>query len=104
MGESKDVAKAAKKAAKSQVKQAKRTAGPGVGDAPATASNAGGRTPAERSAAAAERQVRLQWLRVLLAFLGVVATVVAILLTYKPWKHEAGGPSDVATTQPAGTP
>lgn len=104
MGESKDQAKAAKKAAKNQVKQAKRAAGRGASETPVAVSRAGGPTPAERSAAAAERQVRLQWLRVILAFLGVLATVVVILLTYKPWDRDSGGRSDDATTQAVGKP
>ena len=99
MGASKDAAKAAKKSAKNQLKQVKRAAGAGSSDTPASASHAGGPTPAERSATAAERQVRLQSLRVILAFLGVAATVAALLLTYKPWERGAVGDSEVATTQ-----
>jgi ferric-dicitrate binding protein FerR (iron transport regulator) len=79
MSEAKEAAKVAKKERKLAVKQAKKQAEASP-EAPA------GPTPAERSAAAAERQVRLQRLRVVLAFLGVAVAAAMLLWTVKPWR------------------
>lgn len=77
----KQVQKQAKKAAKTAAKAAKK-GGAGVTSPAPAASTAGHRTPAERSAAAAEKQVKLQRLRVLFAVLsGLIAlgSLIAIV-------------------------
>ncbi len=85
----KEQAKIEKKLAKAVVKEEKarakasqpHTAKP-VNVAPSSTSP----TPAERSAAAAERQVRLQSYRVWFAALGVIIAIATLLITLKPWR------------------
>lgn len=89
MSEQKDVAKAAKKAAKSRAKLDKKlskeqhgTASqdqPGVPPEPES-------TPAERSAAAAERQVRLQRFRVWISLTAALIALATLLVTFRPWE------------------
>jgi hypothetical protein len=95
MSEAKEAAKVAKKERKLAVKQAKKLAEASP-EAPA------GPTPAERSAAAAERQVRLQRLRVVLAFLGVAVAAAMLLWTVKPWRTPppAASPTPQAPAEP----
>ena len=113
MSESKDKAKAGKKATKAAIKQQKKSAGPpgthaSIDDQPSrpeatsTQGNAALPTPAERSAFAAERQVRLQKLRVLLALAALLVAIGTFLLTTKPWKtdSDAAQPDAATTTRP----
>jgi hypothetical protein len=94
--------KTAKKLAKARLKAAKKREAAGRADAAAegapgarTASDLppAGATPAERAAAAAERQVRLQRLRVLIALGAVVVALLTLLVTTRPWTwgEKAGG-------------
>lgn len=84
MSESYDPAKAVKKAAKAQAKAAKKL---NKATAPATPhpsdpTDSNSLSPAERSAQAAEQQVRLQKRRVWIALIGAIiglATLVATL-------------------------
>lgn len=115
MGDSKDDAKAAKKAAKAATKQQKKSAGSPetlapVGEQPSrpesTATSTSGSTvpptPAERSAIAAERQVRLQRLRVYLALAALFVALATFLITTTPWKtgsDDAAKPATPTTTQ-----
>ena len=89
-------AKSAKKATKARLKIEKKAAKAATKKAPGAAGTASaidrpaegvpaGPSPAERSAAAAERQVRLQHWRVILAVAGVIVALVTLLLTIKPW-------------------
>ncbi len=90
-------AKSAKKATKARLKIEKKAAKAATKKAPPGATAAAstierppervpaGPSPAERSAAAAERQVRLQHWRVFLAVAGVIVALVTLLLTIKPW-------------------
>ncbi len=75
-----------------------------LGDAKAAADRtSAGMTPAERSAAAAERQVRLQRLRVWLAMLTFLVMIISVLWAIKPWKDaERPGtqPTETPSTQP----
>ena len=72
----------------------------GDGDAkPALDQPPAGMTPAERSAAAAERQVRLQRLRVWLAVLTFLVMIISLLWAIKPWKD-----AEQPGTQPIETP
>lgn len=75
-----DDAKIKKKAAKALVKQEKKRTSQTSVDSADTP------TPAERSAAAAERQVRLQSYRVWFAAIGVIIAIATLLITFKPWK------------------
>ncbi len=106
MSDAKEQAKAKKKQAKEQVKAAKKQAKveekmPRVppAAAPATTLTDDGPSPAERSAQAAEKQVRLQHLRVWFAFFTVLLTLAALLITIKPWRWLDKEPA--ATDQPA---
>ena len=95
-------AKALKKSLKAQVKLAKKNTGTAqtAGDA-----SASGSTPAERSAAAAEKQVRLQRWRVILALAGVAIGVATILLTMRPWEKDADTqPSNQTNTETSPAP
>lgn len=78
MTDEKQAAKLAKKRDKLNVKLAKKQE-----DKPAAGPSS---DTAERSAAAAERQVRLQTLRVLLALAGLLVAGAMLLWTIKPWK------------------
>ncbi len=85
---SKEFAKAAKKRAKARFKIEKRLAKEGeAGDhANSRAEGAFGEkmiTPAERSAAAAERQVRLQWLRVVIALAAVIIALASLSIALR---------------------
>lgn len=118
--------KAAKKLAKAQAKAEKKRAkhlakmGPMAQPAPPAARTgtgagargeagtshddtpAAGPTPAERSAAAAERQVRLQRWRVAIALLTFIIAALTFLLIYRPWKSIQPAPPDEAPAeQPA---
>ena len=78
-----DDAKTEKKAAKALVKREKKRASQTSveqADEPTPP------TPAERSAAAAERQVRLQSYRVWFAAIGVIIAIATLLVTFKPWE------------------
>ena len=80
--------KAAKKAAKAELKALKKQAKvEAVTPAEKTSvEQTTGRTPAERSAAAAEKQVRLQRFRVLIGILAVLVGLATLLVTVKPWR------------------
>jgi hypothetical protein len=80
--------KTAKKLAKARLKEAKKRAAAEATPAPSAQiekPSAGGPTPAERSAAAAERQVRLQRLRVIIALAATIVGLLTLLLTTRPW-------------------
>lgn len=95
-----DNAKAIKKALKAQTKLAKKEAKANQPTDPPTPSRLnGGLTPAERSAAAAERQVRLQRWRVILAIAGVAVGIATILLSTRPWEKETAAPPGDQTSQ-----
>ena len=111
----KHAAKAVKKSAKAAAKRLKKEAkqqptvsppsrprwGP-PSATPATKIDSGP-TPAERSAAAAERQVRLQQRRVLLSAVGVAIALATLLWATKPWLREVPPTADevqAPTTQP----
>lgn len=109
MDKSKDATKAAKKAAKAQAKLQKKLTKVGGGQAGTEpteavvaprASTDSGPTPAERSAAAAERQVRLQRYRVWFAFLMVFVAVATFLVAVKPWTllNSSDPPSEASPT------
>ena len=83
----KGAAKAAKKAAKAEKKLQKK--------APVE-SPAG--TPAQRSAAAAERQVKLQRCRVWLALITALVAAAALLAATKPWERFMSSPAETSTT------
>jgi len=108
MSESKDMDKAAKKAVKArekldkkQAKAAEKTAGDPVAipvkhEPTSTATEQGahqrtpaptelGPTPAERSAAAAEHQVKLQKFRIVAAFLTALLALITFLWTVDPF-------------------
>ncbi len=78
-------AKTAKKLAKAAAKAAKKggavSATAGNTAAPAAGSN-GELTPAERAAAAAEKQVRLQHWRVILAGVSVLVGLITLLIMW----------------------
>ncbi len=91
VSDSKSKSKAEKKAAKAQVKLEKKRAE--IADAQEVRTlrprESSGQdvedshpTPADRSAAAAEKQVRLQKLRVGIALLALIASLVAIWFTF----------------------
>jgi len=82
-------AKIEKKLAKARLKEAKKRAKGNASTAPVgDGSLASSPTPAERSAAAAEKQVRLQSFRVWFAALGVIIALGTLLITFKPWKTQ----------------
>jgi hypothetical protein len=81
MSSSEQDQKVAKKLAKAAAKAAKKRASAGLPPAPETSSPAWGRTPAERAADAAERQVRLQHLRIIVAALAVLVALITLLVT-----------------------
>ena len=92
---SQDQAKAQKKADKAQAKLDKKAAKArakstevAVGAPAAAADHAAGPSPAERSAAAAERQVRLQRWRVILALAAMLVALLTFLYTPKPWRDD----------------
>jgi len=91
-----------KKSLKAQVKLAKKNTGTAqTTDDP----SASGSTPAERSAAAAEKQVRLQRWRVILALAGVGIGIATILLAMRPWEKDAETqPSHQTNTETLPTP
>lgn|GEM_PF-2148012 len=100
MGDAKEESKRQKKAIKAEQKQVKKLGKAGVdspvSSRPSAADVQTGRTPAERSAAAAERQVKLQKLRVFIALIAVLIALAGFLITVRPWQYL--GPR----TQPAG--
>ena len=108
MGEAKDAAKAAKKAAKAEKKRQKKaptespaeTPAPDPAPAPAPSTVLeSGPTPAERSAAAAERQVRLQRYRVWLALITAIVAAAALIAATKPWERflSSGPPTETSS-------
>lgn len=103
MSDADESTKAAKKASKAKAKLEKKLAKLGTGDA-LPPNPAGGATAAERSAAAAERQVKLQFTRVLLALLMVAIAVATFLVTQKPWQSEddpgPGGATPTSSRSP----
>jgi len=121
MTEQNEDAKVAKKAAKAELKRRKKlgktndvlrtgipsdttsTGQMGAGEQPAEASHP---TAAERSAAAAERQVRLQRLRVAIAFATGFIALATLLVALKPWKWWPGlqGPPEPAKPASTETP
>ncbi len=109
MGDAKDEQKRQKKARKAEGKRDKKLAKAGIeASAPlqepqVAADAASGRTPAERSAAAAENQVRLQKIRVTIALVAALVALAGFLLTVKPWRFlaspkQADPPSSVSPT------
>lgn len=78
--------KALKKSLKAEIKQAKKSAKIQQATAASAAEKSDGLTPAERSAAAAEKQVRLQRWRVVLAVAGVLVAAATLLFTLRPWE------------------
>jgi hypothetical protein len=110
MSDAKEEAKAKKKLAKEQSKAAKKLAkveekthetphAASSTSMPAPAPISDGISPAERSARAAEQQVRLQRFRVWFAFLTVLLTLATILITLRPWRWLDREPA--ATDPPA---
>ena len=59
-------------------------------------------TPAERSALAAERQVRLQKYRIAIALVGALLMLAGFLATVKPWKYlQMAEPTNAASSDPS---
>ncbi len=88
--------KAAKKVAMAQAKLEKKLAKKrpdGAGEearlspTQTRSSEAHGPTPAERSAAAAEHQVRLHRYRMLISLAAAVIALVTFLATVRPWRY-----------------
>lgn len=103
----KNADKAAKKAAKTEAKRLKKAAkdrSPSAAPAPPRADQpSAGPNPAERSAAAAERQVKLQERRVFWSALGVIVALAALLVSILLWSgsRKASAPTSApAATQP----
>ena len=95
-------AKAAKKKAKAEFKTAKKQMGPPAPASPsAPKSNGAGQTAAQRSAVAAEKQVRLQRLRVLIALLTLVVALATFLIAARPWNWSSTPPADPPSTERA---
>jgi hypothetical protein len=104
--EAKREAKIAKKAAKAAAKAQKKSLAQSESASPIeskeppppVASGENGLSPAERSAAAAERQVRLQTYRVLIAVVVALVTLATLIVTTRPfWQAPSGDePSDNA--------
>ena len=95
--------KIAKKLLKAQAKAEKKRAkfaaeSPGAPPPTAEASSAPG--AADRSAAAAERQVRLQRWRVVIALLTLAVAVVTFLLTVRPWESKQPESAETTSDQP----
>jgi len=90
MSEAKVAAKAAKKAAKAEKKLRKKAPAGSPTD-----------TPAQRSAAAAERQVKLQRYRVCLALITAIVAAAALLATTRPWERfmSSKPPTDASSTE-----
>ena len=95
MGDPKETAKAAKKAAKAQAKIEKKSRAQTDGNvAPEAASvsavppesTPGGLAPAERAAAAAERQVKLQTYRVWITIFAALIALAGVFATIKSWQ------------------
>ncbi|MCG8408293.1 MAG: hypothetical protein MI923_24090 [Phycisphaerales bacterium] len=94
MSDSKEEAKQIKKTAKAESKSLKKMTQAQADPAPSNdPTETTGLTPAERSAAAAERQVRLQHFRVWLALAAVIVGVITILATIKPWSAATNEPT-----------
>ncbi len=93
MDESKQSNKLEKKLGKAEAKLQKKLTKAGVSHTPPTnpphaaPSGQEGPPPAERSALAAERQVRLQKYRVGIALAGALLMLAGFLATVKPWKY-----------------
>ena len=114
MDESKEEAKIAKKAAKAAAKAQKKasvqmdSAPPHevVEPLPSTGATKEEPSPAERSAAAAERQVRLQTYRVLIAVVVALVALATLILTTRPlWQRPpADVPADNAAAEPVAAP
>ncbi len=103
----KSTAKTAKKAGKAEVKRLKKEAKggfPSAAPAPPPAGQPGsGPTTAERSAAAAERQVKLQERRVFWSTLGVIVALATLLVSLIVWFSSPTAPARTSTpaaTQP----
>ena len=93
--------KTAKKRVKAQVKAEKKQAKLTTASKAAQGSSLAGTTgAADRSAAAAERQVRLQRWRVVIALLTLAVAVVTFLLTVRPWESKRGESVETTTDQP----
>lgn len=92
-----EAAKQQKKAAKAQAKLAKKQAKSGaILSVPTASFPAGDSTPspAHRSAEAAEKQVKLQSLRVKISLLAALIALATLIATVRPWRlFEAPGPS-----------
>lgn len=85
--------KAAKKAAKAEAKRTKKEAKAALAAKASTAaSSISGPSPAERSAVAAERQVRLQRWRVVFALLMFLVAAATFLATVRPWEKRGKSP------------
>ena len=85
--------------AKAQKKRAKLAAGlPGAPPPVAEGTSAPG--AADRSAAAAERQVRLQRWRVAIALLTLLVAAVTFLLTVRPWESKQPESAETTADQP----
>lgn len=111
MSESADRHKLAKKEAKAELKRQKKQhklgTQPAVAERPAATPNAPsppGISPAERSAAAAERQVRLQQHRVWLALATALIAILTLLATIRPWERfqQPTSANDETTTEEVG--
>ena len=97
--DSRDTSKATKKALKAEAKLAKKLAKNRAATDPSVLSPQAAQrgkgendlSPTERSARAAERQVRLQRLRVIFAALMFIVAVVTLLLTTRPWENKDSG-------------
>ncbi len=94
--------KIAKKLLKAQVKAEKKRAKLAAESSsapPAAELSSAPGTPADRSAAAAERQVRLQRWRVAIALLTLAVAAVTFLLTVRPWEAKQGESAETTADQ-----
>lgn len=82
--------KADKKAGKAEAKREKKLAKAQMVSTPTPATDSpAASSPGERSAAAAERQVKLQQYRVWLALAMVFVGLTTLFFTIQPWKKDA---------------
>ncbi|MFQ5430512.1 MAG: hypothetical protein ACE5E1_09405 [Phycisphaerae bacterium] len=107
MGETPKPSKALKKLAKAELKREKKAAkqavaGPPDADRSRVVEGAGddsGADPRIRSAEAAERQVKLQQIRVAIALATMLVGLVTLLITWRPWEHLGENQASTPTTQ-----
>ena len=96
----KKLLKAEAKAQKKRAKLATESKAAPLPPAVQGSGNLGSPSPADGSAAAAERQVRLQRWRVAIALLTLLVGVVTCLLTVRPWESKQPESAQTIADQP----